>query len=76
MKIRPGGAELFIGDRGTDGHNEASSRFSEFGNAAKNDEWIYQTCIYPRHEYLSKNLQTLHQPNKSKQTFNVSHNFS
>ena len=38
MKIRPVGAELFHADgqmdRQTDGHDEASSRFSQFGERA------------------------------------------
>ena len=33
MKIRPVGAE-FLAVRGTDGHDEANSRFSQFYNRA------------------------------------------
>ena len=36
MKIRPVGAELFRADRGTDRHDEANSRFSQFCEGAKN----------------------------------------
>jgi len=32
MKIRPVGAELFHADGRTDGHKEANSHFSQFGN--------------------------------------------
>ena len=35
MKIRPVGAELFHGDRRTDRHDEANSRFSQFFESAK-----------------------------------------
>jgi len=36
MKIRPVGAELFRGERRTDRHDEANSRFSQFCEGAKN----------------------------------------
>ena len=36
MKIRPVIAELFHADGRTDGHYEASGRFSHFANAPKN----------------------------------------
>ena len=31
MKIRPVGAELFHADRQTEGHDDVSSRFTQFG---------------------------------------------
>ena len=38
MKIRPAGAELFYVDGGTDGHDDANSRFSQFCKRA----WKWQ----------------------------------
>ena len=43
IKIRPEGVELFHADERTDGHEEANSRFSQFGERAlkimKNMKW-------------------------------------
>jgi len=36
MKIRPVGAEMIHANRGTDRHDEASSRFSQFWKTPEN----------------------------------------
>ena len=51
IKFRPVGAELFHADRPSDGHDEASSRFSQFCESAKK----YKTglrVMYTRYKFV------------------------
>jgi len=48
MKLRPVEAELFHGDRGTDGQRDMTKLtvgFSNFNNAPKHDSFIGSFCV-------------------------------
>jgi len=47
MKIRQAGAEMFLADGRTDGHDEANSRFRNYANAPKSQSVLkaVKLCI-------------------------------
>jgi hypothetical protein len=54
MKIRPVGTELFRA--GTDGHDEGSSRFSQFRERAEKLHLLTKQCIYVSHTVTQSSL--------------------